>query len=63
MPVGFHVRYSPAYFDGWMHLFTGTHWEKIDDFELKIFLKFAYAKLCGDNVSASRKELVNGFAS
>lgn len=52
-----------AYFDGWMHLFTGTHWEKIDDFELKIFLKFAYAKLCGDDVSASRKELVNGFAS
>ena len=52
-----------AYFDGWMHLFTGTHWEKIDDFELKIFLKFAYAKLCGDNVSASRKELVNGLAA
>ena len=46
-----------------MFLFTGTHLENIDNHTIKMFLKAAYGKLCGDEVAASRKETINGLAS
>lgn len=52
-----------VYFDGNMCLFTGFHWERIEEHELKVFMKYAFAKLCGDYCLASRKETVNGLAA
>lgn len=52
-----------VYFDGNMCLFTGLHLERIEEHELKVFMKYAFAKLCGDYCLASRKETVNGLAA
>ena len=49
--------------NGQVYLFTGTHLEPIDDYEQKIFLSEAYAKLCGSRVIASKRETVNGLAA
>ena len=46
-----------------MFLFTGTNWENVDSHTIKVFIKYAYRKLCGDSVAASKKEIINGLAS
>lgn len=46
-----------------MFIFTGTHLESVDNLTIKIFLKAAYGKLCGDKVTASKKEIINGLFS
>lgn len=61
--AAFSTGHPFVYFDGCVHVFTGNHWEQIDEYELKVFVKEAFAKLCGDYVSASKKETVNGLAS
>lgn len=52
-----------VYLDGNMYLFTGLHWERIEEQELKVFMKYAFAKICGDSCLASRKETVNGLTA
>ena len=46
-----------------MYVFVGTHFESIDNCEVKVFIKEAYGKLYGDPIAASKKELINGLAS
>ena len=46
-----------------MFLFTGTNWENVDSCTIKVFIKYAYGKLCGDSVAASKKEAINGLVS
>ena len=46
-----------------MFLFTGTNWENVDSHTIKVFIKYAYGKLCGDSVAASKKEAINGLVS
>ena len=46
-----------------MYVFTGTHLENIDSCTIKVFIKYAYGKLCGDSVAASKKEAINGLVS
>ncbi len=46
-----------------MFLFTGTHWESVDSHTIKVFIKYAYGKLCGDSVGASKKDIINGLVS
>ena len=46
-----------------MFLFTGTNWENVDSHTIKVFIKYAYGKLCGDSVAASKKEVINGLTS
>ena len=53
--AAFSTGHPFVYFDGCVHVFTGNHWEQIDEYELKVFVKEAFAKLCGDYVSASKK--------
>lgn len=49
--------------DGNMYLYTGTHLESVDGYDLMVFLKEAYSRLSGDNVLSGKKELVNGLSS
>lgn len=46
-----------------IHVFTGTHLESLDSHIVKVFIREAYGKLCGNPVEASKKETVNGLAS
>lgn len=47
--------------DGKIYVYTGTHWESLDDYELMLFLKFSYNKLSGDIVYSGKKELITGL--
>lgn len=44
-----------------VYCYTGKNWVGIDDFDMKIFLKCAYEKICGDTVKASQKDAVEGL--
>ena len=46
-----------------MYVFTGTHFESMDSYDVKVFIKEAYGKLYGDPIAASKKELINGLVS
>lgn len=46
-----------------MYVFTGTHFKSMDSYDVKVFIREAYGRLCGDSVAASKKEVVNGLVS
>lgn len=48
--------------NGSIHLYLGTHWEPIPDYDVKVFLKFAFQELSGDLELASKRELIEGMA-
>lgn len=47
--------------DQCVYCYTGTHWIRIEDFDLKVFLKYAYAKMSGDKIKASQRETIEGL--
>ena len=58
-----HTGYPFVSINEEMFLFTGTNWENVDSHTIKVFIKYAYGKLCGDSVAASKKDTINGLVS
>lgn len=56
------IGYPFVTFDGMcVYCYTGTHWDSISDFELKVFLKEVYCKEAGERVTGSQREVVEGL--
>ncbi|WP_244149084.1 DNA primase family protein [Bacteroides gallinarum] len=47
--------------DQCVYCYTGTYWVRIEDFDLKVFLKYAYEKMSGNKIKASQRETVEGL--
>lgn len=61
--VAQHTGYPFVSINEEMFLFTGTNWDNVDSHTIKVFIKYAYGKLCGDSVAASKKDTINGLVS
>lgn len=47
--------------DQYIYCYTGNHWVRIDDFDLKIFLREALGRMTNNMVEASQREVVEGL--
>ena len=47
--------------DQCIYCYTGTHWAKISDHDLKMFLRDAYQKISDDEIKASQRDMIEGL--
>lgn len=47
--------------DQCVYLYTGTHWMKVSDLDLKVFLRDAYQKISSDPIKASQRDMIEGL--
>lgn len=47
--------------DQCVYLYTGTHWMKVSDLDLKVFLRDAYQKISSDPIKASQRDMIKGL--